>query len=311
MNAIRVLRAYTGREKIAMFDGAYHGSSDSVYPVEGIPRDLLEKVVYLPYNDANAVEEIVRKNKNELAMVFSEAVLKDVVPKDGFLESLREITEENDVPLAFDEVVTGFRLARGGVQERFGVVPDLVVLGKILGGGFACGAVAASKEIMSLYEYPEVSTLEVKRPRIAHPGTYNEHKISMAAGLATLEELTPNVYEHLEKTGETIRAGLKEICSDLGIKAQVTGIGSIFNLYFTDQEVVDARSERRANPLLIRYYDLNLLNRGINLAKAHCSYCSVPMSDEDNKKTLKAMEQTLVAMKPIIRENAPTLIGES
>jgi len=311
MNAVRVLRAYTGREKIAMFEGAYHGSSDSVFPVEGVPQDVLEKVIYVPYNDTNAVEDIVKKYRNELAMVFAEAVLKDIVPKAGFLKAVREITEEYDVPLAFDEVVTGFRLAPGGAIERFGVVPDMVVLGKIIGGGFACGAIAASKEIMSSYEYPEVPTLEVKPPPIMHPGTFNEHKITIAAGLATIKELTPNIYEHLNKIGQKIREGLKKICSDLNINAQVTGMSSIFHVYFTSEEVVDARSARRADPLLIRYYDLNLLGRAINLAKAHCSYCSVPMKDNDIKQTLEAMEQTLVAMKPVIRKIAPALLSKS
>lgn len=300
MNAVRILRAHTGKEKIAMFDGGYHGSSDSVFRAKGIPEDLLKKVIYMPYNDPEAVEDIVKKHKNELAMVFAEAVLKDITPKEGFLKVLREITQENEVPLAFDEVVTGFRLAPGGVQERFGVVPDLVVLGKILGGGFPCGAVAASREIMNEYLYPNTDGIEVRKPPIEHPGTFNDHKVTMAAGLATIKELTPGAYENLERIGKSIRNGLKKVCSDLGVEAQITGIGSIFHIYFTDKEVVDAKSAKNADPLLIRYYDLNLLLRGINLAKAHCSYCSVPMTDTDARDTLEAMEQTLISMKPMI-----------
>jgi glutamate-1-semialdehyde 2,1-aminomutase len=257
----------------------------------------------------DGVEKLIKLHEEELAMVFAEATLKDIVPRKGFLEALREITEDCDVPLAFDEVVTGLRLAPGGVQERFGVTPDLVVLGKALGGGFPIGALAASNEIMSKFEYPKTLTLIPGKPSIRHPGTFNEHKIAMAAGLATLKELTPSAYENLEMIGQRIRDGLKKIFADLNITAQVTGIGSIFYLYFTDEKVVDDPTAKRANPTLIRHFDLGLLNKGINLAKAHCSYCSVPMTIDDANQTLRAMEETLTDMKQLIHEITPTLVG--
>jgi glutamate-1-semialdehyde 2,1-aminomutase len=304
MNAIRVLRAHTGKEKIAMFEGGYHGSSDSVFDTKGVPKDLLNKLIYIPYNDTEAAERIIRENRKDLAMVFAEAVLKDIVPKDGFLKALREFTQENDVPLAFDEVVTGFRLAAGGVQARFGVVPDLVVLGKIIGGGFPCGGVASSREIMSQYSFKNGTEMEAKKPNVEHPGTFNDHKITMAAGLATIKELTPQAYDHLDKIGMDLRSGLKGICADLGIKAQITGMGSIFHIYFTDREVIDAKSAKSADPLLIRYFDLAMLVEGVNLPKAHCSYCSVPMTDSDVKLTLQAMEKTLSKIKPMIKASS-------
>jgi glutamate-1-semialdehyde 2,1-aminomutase len=311
MNAARVVRAYTGKEKIVATEGSYHGSSDSLYPIAGIPRELLAKVTRVPFNDIEALEKEVKELKGELAGVFIEPVLGgagSLSPREGYLKAVREITEENDVPLVFDEVVTGFRLAPGGAAERFGVKPDIAIFGKILGGGFSGSALGGIREIMDVFAYPVTNSLRVVDPLVPHPGTFNDHKVSMAAGLATLDELKADVYEHLEKVGKRIRNGLKQLCFDLSIKAQVTGIASMFHIHFTDSEIIDVNSARRANSLLIRYYDINMANRGINLAKAHSSFCSTPLTDKDVDQTLNAMEDTLTIMKPVIREVAPNLI---
>lgn len=203
---------------------------------------------------------------------------------------------------------SGFRLSPGGAAERFGIKPEVATFGKILGGGFALGAFGGIEEIMSTFEYPTTNSLQVVNPPTRHPGTFNDQKISMAAGLATLRELTKDAYGHLEETGQTIRSGLVQLSLDAGLRTYVSGIGSIFHIHFTDEEVVDMDSATRANSLLIRYYDLNMANRGINLAKAHASMCSTPLTEKDIDKTLTAAKETLTAMKPLVHEIAPSLI---
>jgi glutamate-1-semialdehyde 2,1-aminomutase len=311
MNAVRAARAYSGKYKLIIFEGSYHGSSDSVYPVAGVPKELSEKILLVPFNDRDTFERIFNKNKDELAAVLVEPVLNQgggIPPNDEFLKVVREITEENGVLLIFDEVVTGFRLALGGASERFSVKPDIITLGKIIGGGFPLGAFAGSQEIMKIFEYPKTLSIEIKKPKVPHPGTFNEHKIAMAAGLATIKELNKNSYEHLETTGNMLREGIQKICLELNINTQVTGIGSMFDLLFTDEEVIDIKTANSANELLKRYFDLAMLNRGVRLAPAHTSFCSVPMTANDIKFTLDAMRSALEQMRTLICEIAPELI---
>jgi glutamate-1-semialdehyde 2,1-aminomutase len=312
MTAARAVRAYTGKDKILALEGGFHGSLDPLYTTAGGVKGLTEKVPRVPFNNAEAMEKAVKNLKDEIAAVFIEPVLGaagGLPPKEDYLKAVREITEDNDVLLVFDEVVTGFRIAPGGAAERFGAKPDVAIFGKIVGGGFSGAAIGGSKEIMGLFAYPITNSLEVVNPPIRHPGTYNDHKISMVAGLANLTELSkPGVYDHLEKIGQGIRSGLKQTCTELGIKAQVTGIQSLFHLHFTDKEINDIVSARRDNQLLIRLYDICMANRGINVGKAHVGFCSTPTTDEDVKETISAMKSALTTMKPIIREVAPNLI---
>jgi glutamate-1-semialdehyde 2,1-aminomutase len=311
MKAVRTYRAVTHRDKIAMFDGAFHGASDSLFLSEGIPKDLLSKIMLLPFNDAEGVEKLVRTNKHELATVIVEPTVGEMghePAKQEFYKALREITEENDVPLIFDEIVDGFRIAPGGAQERFGVKADMSTLGKILGGGFPLAAFASSEETMRVWSIQKSNSLDIARPLAPHPGTYNDFKVSMAAGLSTLNQLTSSVYEHLEKVGGELRDGLKKICSDLGMKTQVTGIASIFHLHFTDEPIEDMSAARGANKLLYRYFELSMLNKGINLGKSHSSFCSSPMMSSDIKRTLQVAEETLIGMKQIVKDIAPNLV---
>jgi len=313
MKGIRTYRAITGKNKVAMFDGGYNGSADSLFFSEGIPGDLLSKIILIPYNDAEGVDNIIKANRDELACVIAEPTLGAIghePARPSFYKALREITEENDIPLIFDEVVDGFRIAAGGAQERFGVKADMSILGKILGGGFPLAAFASCEETMSVYSVQKSTSLDIASSRLSHPGTFNDHKISMSAGLATISQLTPDVYEHLETIGGGIRNRLGKICSDLKIKAQVAGISSIFHLLFLDERIVNVNSIRRANKLLYRCFELSMLNKGINLGKGHSSFCSTPMTNTDVKRTLKAAEETLAAMKPLIKDVAPTLVGD-
>jgi glutamate-1-semialdehyde 2,1-aminomutase len=163
---------------------------------------------------------------------------------------------------------------------------------------------------MNVWSIRKSSSLDIAGPLASHPGTYNDFKVSMAAGLSTIDQLTPNVYRHLEKIGKDLRNGLEKICSDLNIKAQVTGISSIFHLQFTDEPIINADSARRANRLLYRIFELSMLNKGINLGKSHSSFLSEPMTDSDIKRTLNAAQETLAAMKPMIKDIAPTLVKD-
>jgi glutamate-1-semialdehyde 2,1-aminomutase len=313
--ALRLVRAYTGKDKFIMCADGYHGSSDHFlgrHASGGIPKDTLDKALYVPHNDAEALERMVKSHKDELAAVFLEPILGryGIVPKEGYLAAAREVTHDNDVPLVFDEVVTGFRIAPGGAQERFKIEADVATFGKVLGGGFPSGAMTFPKEMGELFTYGKTPTVRPREPKIIHPGTFNSTAITMAAGLATLDELTSEAYQHLEALGERMRNGIEKVLQNLGIKAQVTGLGSIFHIHFTDEAAVDVASADTADPLFIKLYDLNMLTRGVNLAKAHNSYCSTPMTDADIDQTLEATKGTLTAMLPTISEVAPDLLSD-
>lgn len=308
MIGLRAVRAYTGKEKILKFEGAFHGTSDTFLEGPGIPKDVLAKAVTVPFNDIEKFEEAVKKHKDELAAVFVEPILRGIPPKPDFLKQVRKITEENGVLLVFDEVVTGFRLSRGGAQEKWGVKPDMTLLGKIIGGGFGIGAVVTLKELLKAFKPTKFSGLAVERPPMSHAGTWNAHPLAMAAGLATLEELTPSAYVHLDEMGDSLRAGMEKAAKKAGIIAQISGVGSVFHIYFTDQAVVDSKSAKMASQLLLRYYDLNLIMRGIYMCKGHCSFISTQITASEVKQTSGAVEDTLYSMKPLIRRIAPSLI---
>ena len=204
--------------------------------------------------------------------------------------------------------MTGFRLRQGGASERFGVKPDLATFGKIIGGGFACGAVAGIKEVMDVFAYPPAkNSVEIINPLIPHPGTYNDHKIPMVAGLSTLNELGPDLYRSFREGGENANRP-EGIVPRRWHKNGDYWNSVVFHIHFTDKEIFDMRSAQLANSLLIRHYDLNMANLRINLAKAHASFCSTPLTATDVDQTLKAAKETLTAMKPLISQVAPNLV---
>jgi glutamate-1-semialdehyde 2,1-aminomutase len=307
MIGLRAVRAYTGKDKILKCVGAYHGTSDSFAKGTGIPEDVQARTLTVPFNDIERFETALKKHRDELAAVFIEPILRGIPPHPEYLKQVREISEQNGVLLAFDEVVTGFRLGRGGAQEKWGVKPDMTLLGKIIGGGFPIGAVVTSKELWQTFKSPNISGLRVDPPAISHAGTFNGHPLSMAAGLATLEALTPTTYAHLDKMGKILREGMEKASAKAGVVAQVVGVGSVFHIYFTDQPVVDDGSAETPNPLLIRSYDLNMLMRGIYPGKGHCSFVSTPITTREVKQTLEAVEDTLFSMRPFLKKIAPHL----
>jgi glutamate-1-semialdehyde 2,1-aminomutase len=330
MFAIRLARAFTKRKMIAKFEGGYHGTSESasvsVHPpiletetksaylapmpdTEGLPQETLENSIVLPFNNFEETESALRKNRAHLACIVIEPVMRGIAPLPGFLQSIRELADALDLVLIFDEVITGFRISMGGAQEKYSVKPDLTTMGKIIGGGFPVGAIGGREEIMSLMAHQGVEFPGLRGPRVPHAGTFNAHPIMLAAGIATMKELTPETYSKLDETGEQIRKGLVKIVSDLGIRAQITGIGSLFNVDFTDKQVIDYRSSHTADSTLRCCFDLDMLNRGVFLPPQHFGCTSTVTSYKDAKATLDEMSQSLQTLIPIIRERRPQLIA--
>jgi glutamate-1-semialdehyde 2,1-aminomutase len=328
MNALRVARAYKGKSKIAKFEGQFHGTYDSVYvsvnpaldkagqgsdliavpECEGMPSSVPNDAVVLPFEDIEATEQIIRKNRHELAVLIVEPLAKPrgyAPMKAGFLKRLKEITEENDVLLMFDEVVTGFRLSKGGAAKVFHVEPDMAVFGKNIGGGFPVGAFGGSEEIMQLFEIPEG-----RRPRIGASGTWNAYPLTMAAGLATLSELDSATYERLDSRGNQLRDGMNKAFADAGVMSAVTGFGSLFNLYFTSKEITDYRSASQSNPYVRWIFDLEMLNRGafFTLNQGWFNISTVT-SAEDVRFTIDQTKETIKVIRPLIQEKAPELLA--
>src|SRR5437016_4576928 len=245
MSAIRLARGFTKRDKIIKFDGCYHGHADSLlvkagssaltfgHPDSaGVPAAFTQHTIVVPFNDADAVKAAFEANQGQVAGIIVEPVPGNAglyLPKPGYLEFLRKITADNSALLIFDEVMTGFRLAWGGAQGRFGIRPDLTCFGKIIGGGLPVGAFGGRADIMD-YLAPLGPVYQA--------GTLSGNPLAMAAGIAALEELSKdNSYERLEQLGAQLEAGMKEAARTAGIPVQFNRIGSMFCAYFTEKPV--------------------------------------------------------------------------
>ncbi|MCL5257578.1 MAG: glutamate-1-semialdehyde 2,1-aminomutase [Chloroflexi bacterium] len=310
MFAIRAARAFTGRDKVAKFEGGYHGSHDavdiSVHPdlslagprqaplslpdAEGILEAMPGNVVILPYNDQDACEKLIVRHKDELACVIIEPMLGSggAIPAEpSFLRFLREITRQYGIVLIFDEVIS-FRLSPGGVQELHGAVPDLTSLGKIIGGGFPVGAFGGRREIMALFDTVDGVC------RIPQAGTFNGNPIGVAAGYATMNELTPEVYRKLNENGDYLRTRLAELFERKGAEMQVTGMGSIFNLHLTRRKITDYRSSQEGVDRALKHrVFLSLLEHGVFTAERLMGCTSVPMARAELDAFVDATEAML------------------
>jgi glutamate-1-semialdehyde 2,1-aminomutase len=240
MAALRVARGATGRDKIIKIEGGFHGAHDSVLvkagsgattlgipDSKGVPVDTAKNTLQVPYNDLEALENVLKMFPGQIAALIMEPVLGNigpVLPKEGYLQAVRELTQNSDVLLIFDEVITGFRLSLGGAQKYYGVTPDLTTLGKIIGGGFPIGIFGGRRDL-----------IEQVAPSggIYQAGTFNGSPASLAAGSATLDVMEKdNVLERLNATGEKLRQGLREIVEDLNLGYSVVGIASMFKVFF-------------------------------------------------------------------------------
>jgi glutamate-1-semialdehyde 2,1-aminomutase len=325
LQAVRLARSYSGKDKIAKCEGSYHGSWDtvdisvsppldkagskeapnSVRQNEGLPNGVLDNTIVIPFNDPHSTESILRKYKDELAAVILEPCWRDNPPDPTYLKTLREVTESLGILLIFDEVIS-FRVSPGGAQKLYGVTPDITTLGKIIGGGFPVGAYASTDEVMKPLIIPEATFPIVKASKLSFSGTFNAHPVTMAAGLATMKQLQPNVYEKMNEAGQLMRDGLGTILDEAGVIAQVGGVGSFFNLAWTKEKIINYRAAATEDRILGRYLSLSLMNKGVFLL-GHSNISAVA-TKEDEDKALEAMRQSVEELKPIINERAPHLL---
>ncbi|MFQ5887834.1 MAG: aminotransferase class III-fold pyridoxal phosphate-dependent enzyme, partial [Candidatus Hydrothermarchaeales archaeon] len=246
-----------------------------------------------PFNDQESIEKMVREN-DDIACIILEPVIGNagcILPKDGYLQFLKEITEENSICLLFDEVITGFRLALGGAQERFKVRPDITTLGKILGGGLPIGAITASKEVMEYYS---------PVGKVYQAGTFNGNPLSMTAGYTAISELEDGrVYKKVNELGERMKSGLDDISQDLDLDTKVYGIASMFQMYFTKDEVVDYKTALKADKDFFLKFQQKLLEKGIFLppSQYECNFISYAHDSKEIDETLAKVEETLRAIR--------------
>ncbi|WP_024545023.1 glutamate-1-semialdehyde 2,1-aminomutase [Picosynechococcus sp. NKBG15041c] len=303
MSVLRLMRAFTGREKIIKFEGCYHGHAD-MFLVQagsgvatlglpdspGVPKTTTAATLTAPYNDLEAVKKLFAENPGEIAGVILEPVVGNsgfVVPDAGFLEGLRELTQEHDALLVFDEVMTGFRISYGGAQEKFGVTPDLTTLGKVIGGGLPVGAYGGRKEIMSMV---------APAGPMYQAGTLSGNPLAMTAGIKTLELLQrPGTYEKLEVMTKRLTDGLLEIARNAG--HQVTGgnISGMFGMFFTEGPVRNYEDAKKADLSKFSRYHRGMLEQGIYLAPSQfeAGFTSLAHTDEDIDQTLAAAKIVL------------------
>ena len=310
-HAIRVARAFTGKNKVIKFEGAYHGwhdyvnisvgpslreagpkeSPNSVPDSSGIPRNVLENTIILPFNNLSVVEKTIRKHEKEIAALITEPIMHGnsccIVPKEGYLKTLREICDRYNVLYIFDEVVTGFRHGLGGAQKIFGVTPDITTFAKAMANGFPVASVCGKKEIMNMFSpFGEVDL----------GGTYNGNPISMAAALATIRELeTQGAYEHLFKLGSLMRKRLREVIEKLNVRAQVVGFGSVFQILFTHKEIEDYRDVLTSNREKYEKFQRELMKRHVFIIPKANKRCHISTAHtiDDINMTIEAMKDSL------------------
>jgi len=286
MHPMRVARAYTGREKIAKAEGSYHGGHDyalqgvdipehllkdsrkqpSVPFGKGIPKDISDLMVMYPFNDWGATEEVLTKNADELAAVIIEPVQAGggcFAPRDNYLKRLRRLTRDLGIVLIFDEVLTGFRVARGGAQERYDVKPDITCVAKVAGGGYQLGGFGGCKKVME-------EIVPKAEGNVYHGGTYNAHPVSVAAGLKTLQILgRPGMYSKIDRIGESLFHGLKDVAEDRGVDVWVESVGSLGQMYFTDKEVSRWRDAMDIDREKWHHWFMHSLGKGVFFGVPH------------------------------------------
>lgn len=303
MSAIRLARGYAGRDKVVKFEGCYHGHADYLlvkagsgattfgFPDSaGVPQDFTRNTILLPYNDIPAMERVIRENHPEIAAVIIEPVAGNmgvVLPRVGFLQNLREITEEYGIILIFDEVITGFRISYGGAQQYFAVIPDLTCLGKIIGGGFPVGAYGGKKEIMDY--------LSPLGP-VYQAGTLSGNPIAVVAGIQTLKILSQaGIYEKLERRTKELVESLRENARKLRVDIHINQIGSMFTLFFSSDEVYDYKSAKKSDQKKFAHYFQGMLRERVYLpcSQFETNFLSLVHTEQDIRKTIKANYEIL------------------
>ncbi|MCL0051922.1 glutamate-1-semialdehyde 2,1-aminomutase [Peptococcaceae bacterium] len=301
MSAIRLARGYTKRNKIVKFEGCYHGHADfllikagsgaltlGVPSSPGVPESIAQNTISARFNDKDSLKEIFEKEGEDIAAVVVEPIAGNmgvVLPQDGYLEFLRDITKQYGSLLIFDEVMTGFRVSYGGAQSVYNIVPDITCLGKIIGGGLPVGAYGGKREIMA-YVAPEGEVYQA--------GTLSGNPLAMAAGIATLKELSkPGIYQELEEKSKKLEQGIKQAALNNGIPITQNRAGSMLCTFFTSTEVVDYDTACTSDTKLFARFFRELLKEGIYIAPSQfeAMFVSIAHTDEDIDVTIDAVER--------------------
>jgi glutamate-1-semialdehyde 2,1-aminomutase len=303
MSAIRVARGFTKRDKIIKFEGCYHGHADGllvkagsgattfgVPDSPGVPKSYAKNTITLPFNNIKAFKDVIQKEWKNIACVILEPVVGNigcVLPKPGFLETLRKETEERGIVLIFDEVMTGFRVSYGGAQAYYGIKPDMTCLGKVIGGGLPVGAYGGRKEIMSMVA-PEGPVYQA--------GTLSGNPLAMTAGIETLKILSKkDTYRKLENTMRHLEEGLKDAAKKAGVKTKFYRAGTMFCTYFTDKDVFDYKTAKTSDTEKFSRFFRGMLSLGINLAPSQfeAGFLSIAHTKTDIDKTVDTAYRTM------------------
>lgn len=298
MSAIRLARGFTKRDKVIKFEGCYHGHVDGLLVSAGsggatfgipdslgVPVSYTKETIVLPFNDIEAFRATLKEHGKEIACVILEPVVGNmgcILPRQEFLEALREETEKYGIVLIFDEVMTGFRVSFGGAQSYFGIKPDLTCLGKVIGGGLPVGAYGGKKEIMS-FVAPEGGVYQA--------GTLSGNPLAVSAGIETLKILSKaSTYKKLDKIMQHLEEGLKDAAKRAGIKVKFYRAGTMFCTYFTETEVIDARTAKTSDTEKFKKFFWGMLERGVYLAPSQfeAGFISLAHTQKDIEKTVKA-----------------------
>jgi glutamate-1-semialdehyde 2,1-aminomutase len=316
LHALRACKGYKKKSRIAKFEGAYHGCYDEVLvsltPAEeaagpasapqtvpgslGTPQTTVQNVHILPFNDIENTVRLIKSHKNDLAAVIMEPVQRGfVVPDIEFLKAVREVTSDLGIILVFDEVMSAFRMDRlGGAANTYGVQPDMMALGKIIGGGFPCGAFIGRKEFMDVVN----PVTRPKDDRVFHGGTFNGHPTVLAAGMATLDVLEePETYPRLNKMSDRLRNGFNDLFSRSGWDAKAVGPYSTFNIVFTKGKISNYRDAAHCDSKLRQKFDFGLLARGLHFHPDKPFYMCTEHTDKDIGYTLRTAEEVLKKMR--------------
>jgi len=303
MNAIRLARAFTKKKKVVKFDGCYHGAYDYVLPKPGVDASISDGIIneassqtlVLPYNDSETLEQVVKED-DDVGCVIVEPVAANmglVLPEKQYLNEIRRITRQNDIVLIFDEVVTGFRLALGGAGEFFGIKPDLATFAKAMGNGFPIAAIAGKREIMQQLS---------PSGKVYQASTYAGNPACVSASIATIKVLGKaknEIYPKVARTCDNIVSGIKDALKDFKLDCTINNIGSMFQLFFTDEKVKNAISENKSDPIMFRKLFDELLKRGVLIPPSRLETCfiSYSHSEDDADKTVESYYESLREVK--------------
>ena len=303
MNAIRLARAFTKKKKVVKFDGCYHGAYDYVLQKPGVNASISDGIIneassqtlVLPYNDSESLEQVI-KDDDDVGCVIVEPVAANmglVLPEKQYLNEIRRITRQNDIVLIFDEVVTGFRLALGGAGEFFGIKPDLATFAKAMGNGFPIAAIAGKREIMQQLS---------PSGKVYQASTYAGNPACVSASIATIEvlgEAKNEIYPKVARTCDNIVSGIKDALKNFKLDYTINNIGSMFQLFFTDEKVKNAVSANKSDPIMFRKLFDELLKRGVFIPPSRSETCfiSYSHSEDDADKTVESYYESLREVK--------------